>query len=69
MLSPLPAQLMPLVAAKPGVVRALGMNPDLLGHGLVHALLPTWLRIMDSMAWPPNLMEKQSAIRVEDALK
>ena len=44
MLSPLPAQLMPLVAAKPGVVRALGMNPDLLGHGLVHALLPTLLR-------------------------
>jgi hypothetical protein len=68
MLSPLPTQLMPLVAAKPGVVRALGMNPDLLGHGLAHALLPTLLR-MDSLSWPPVLMQNQSAIRGERRLK
>lgn len=68
MLPPLPTQLLPLEAAKPGVVRALGMNPDLLGHGLAHALLPTLLR-MDTLAWPPILMQKQSVIRGEDALK
>lgn len=54
-------QLPPLVAAKPGVVRALGMNPDLLGHGLVHALLPTSLR-MGLLAWLQISMERQSAI-------
>lgn len=59
---------MPLVAAKPGVVRALGMNPGLLGHGLAHALLPTLLR-MDSLSWPPIFDANQSAIRGEDALK
>lgn len=58
-LPPLPAQLLALMAAKLGVVQALGMNPG-LGQDLPHVLLPTLLR-MDSLAWPLKLMQKQSA--------